>query len=192
MPARRTSGPSIEPITLAQAKVWARVDHDDEDDEISMLITAVRQACEKRCRRTLVESTWEVTAADWSLRIELPYGPLIEVGSVNYLPLGGGAEAVLSPSLYVVDRHNVVPAIVPADGASWPDLAPGQPQAVRVPYQAGYATAAALDTLPAPLLLWMRLHLVHYYDNRSAVAKGNLAPLPYADDLLNGYRVLSM
>jgi len=33
---------------------------------------------------------------------------------------------------------------------------------------------------------------VHYYDNRAAAGKTNLAPLPYADDLLDGYRVLSM
>lgn len=192
MPARRTAGPTVEPISLAQAKVWARVDHADEDDEISMLITAVRQACEKRCRRTLVESTWEYTASAWSSRIELPYGPLLEVPSVNYLPLGGGAETVLSPSLYVLDQHSAMPAVVLADGAAWPDLAPGQPLAVRIPYKAGYALAAAPDEVPKPLLLWMRLHLVHYYDNRSAVGKANLAPLPYADDLLNGFRLLSV
>lgn len=192
MPARCIAGPTVEPITLAQAKVWARVDHDDEDDEIRLLITAVREACEKRCRRTLVESSWEYTASAWASRIELPYGPLIEVPSVNYLPLGGGAEAVLSPSVYVLDQHSAMPAVVLADSASWPDLAPGQPLAVRIPYTVGYALAADPTKVPGPLLLWMRLHLVHYYDNRSAVGNANLAPLPHADSLLNGFRLLSM
>lgn len=65
-----------EPLTLAQAKAWLRVTHDDEDDIISALITASRQICEGFTNKSFVER--EVTAC---LRndlgnIKLPYGPI--------------------------------------------------------------------------------------------------------------------
>ena len=46
-----------EPITLAEAKDFLRVDHSDDDTLISELITASRQMCEEYTRRILVTTT---------------------------------------------------------------------------------------------------------------------------------------
>ena len=41
-----------EPVTLSEAKLFLRLDHDDEDTLLSQMITAVRMEAENRTRRT--------------------------------------------------------------------------------------------------------------------------------------------
>ena len=43
-----------EPITLAEAKLFLRIDHEDEDGLIGQMITAVRAEAENRTRRVFV------------------------------------------------------------------------------------------------------------------------------------------
>lgn len=48
----------MEPITLAEAKLHARVDNDVEDSLISAMIVSARQAAEARCRRGMAVEDW--------------------------------------------------------------------------------------------------------------------------------------
>ena len=43
-----------EPITLAEAKLFLRIDHSEEDTLLGQMITAVRTEAENRTRRTFV------------------------------------------------------------------------------------------------------------------------------------------
>lgn len=187
----RITEPLLEPVSLAEAKLWCRISNSLEDTEVTVLIRAVRELCERRIRRTLVDSTWELQLEAFAARMLLPMSPLLELLSVKYLPLGGGAEQTLSASVYVVDQAGTPPAVQLADGASWPAVAAGRPDAVRIRYRAGFAESDGTPPVPGPLLTWMRLHLAHYYDGRSATVRGQLSPLPYADELLHSYRLLS-
>jgi len=47
-----------EPISLSQAKLYCRVDHDLEDDLIEAMIQAAREAAEARCRRGMTVEDW--------------------------------------------------------------------------------------------------------------------------------------
>ena len=42
MPSILLTGPAAEPITLAEAKQFIRVEHDDDDDVIAALIAPYR------------------------------------------------------------------------------------------------------------------------------------------------------
>lgn len=56
MPSHLIAAPAIEPITLAEAKLFLRIEHDDEDTAIAALIAAARQHVEmatRRARRSL-------------------------------------------------------------------------------------------------------------------------------------------
>jgi uncharacterized phiE125 gp8 family phage protein len=185
MPTRRTVDPLVEPITLAQAKAHLRVDGSDEDVMIAGFIVAARQACEQRTQRAMIESTYVTTLPGFESRMQLQ-GPLLAVSAVKYLD-AAGSEQTLSPSAYVVDQYALPPAVLRASDATWPTVAAGRPDAVRITYTAGYATAAAV---PAPLVQWMLLQIGNMHQHRESTVGGTVAELPYADALLQPYRLI--
>ncbi len=46
--------PAVEPVTLAEAKAYLRVEHGDDDDVIAALIAAARSHVEAQTRRVLI------------------------------------------------------------------------------------------------------------------------------------------
>jgi uncharacterized phiE125 gp8 family phage protein len=190
MPTRKTAEPAAEPITLDQAKVHLRVDGIEEDTLISTLITVAREACEQRIQRTIVESTYVTTLDAFADCMELQ-SPLLAVESVKYLDVAS-VEQTLSGSAYVVDQYATPPAVLRASGATWPPVAAGRPDAVRITYTAGYATTEqAMTAVPKPLVQWMLLQLGNMHKNREAAVIGTMtSELPYADALLQPYRLI--
>ena len=56
-----SAAPATEPITLTEAKLWLKVDDSTDDDLITALIIAARQACEDYTHRSLITQTWQMT-----------------------------------------------------------------------------------------------------------------------------------
>ena len=70
---RCTADASFEPVTLEEAKLYCRVDHEAEDTLIAALIVAARQHAERKTGRVLRASTWEMTVGG----VLLPYHKLM-------------------------------------------------------------------------------------------------------------------
>ncbi|MCW7542010.1 head-tail connector protein [Aquabacterium sp. A7-Y] len=185
MPILKITDATVEPIDLQEAKLHLRVDGDEEDVLIAQLIKTVRMACEAECRRTLIETTLELVADAFCDVLSLFLPRVMEVLSVKYID-PAGAEQILRPAAYQLDKDSEPARLLPGYGAGWPATRP-QPGAVRVRYRAGYGTSAA--DVPPPLKAWMLLHLGHLYQNREASTTGGVQPLPYTDSLLDPYRV---
>ncbi|NUA26110.1 head-tail connector protein [Cupriavidus basilensis] len=182
MGLRRTTQPVGEPVSLEEAKLHLRVDHDDEDDRIKSLIVTARMDAERRLRRTLLLSGWTLTCDDFGALYELPMAPLVAVTSIAYVD-AMGAPQVLAPTAYRVDPTSEPGRVVRV--SQWPFTA-RQPAAVTVIYTAGYAVAA---DVPAPIRQWILLAVGDLYANREASAERPKVPQDFADRLLDPYKI---
>jgi uncharacterized phiE125 gp8 family phage protein len=124
-----TSPPAALPVTLAEAKAYARVV--DDDDLIESLIFAARDHVEQATGRIMVATTFELTLDEFpDNEILLPRSPLLTVASVKYDDTDGN-EQTLSTSDYTVDTASEPGWIVPSTDTRWPTTFDGI-NAVRI------------------------------------------------------------
>lgn len=160
-----TSDPSVEPISLAEAKIDLKVDNTDEDELINILRQAARETVEQHTNRSLITQT-RVAKLDWfpcSDTILLPNGPVQSVTTVKYYD-ASNVLTTMSSGDYWVDSHSGIPRIVVKN--YWPETYT-RPHAVEVTYVCGYGAAGS--DVPAPLRKACLFILGHFYENRQQV-----------------------
>lgn len=186
--------PGQEPITLAEARRWLRIDDDftADDADITDLITAARVQAEHETGRSFLSTTWErVLDAFPCAELELIDQPVASITHIKYLDTVG-AEQTLSPAAYVLDDASPLAWVLPASGYSWPSTFDGI-AAVRVRFVQGWSSPT--NPRVAPLRRWMRMQIEAAYKVRGAIVTGvTVADLPnrYVDRLLDPYRAYSL
>ncbi len=183
------TAPSLEPMTLAEAKLHLRVDGTDEDDLITALIVAARRRAEHLLTRALITQTWELTLDEFpAADIQLPKPGVLSIVSVKYLD-SAGVEQTVDSADYALDAATIPGWVLLASGASWPTTYDGA-NAVRVRFTCGYGPAAS--DVPADVVAWCKLQVGALYRNREGFAAGqSVAELPgrFFDALLDAERV---
>jgi uncharacterized phiE125 gp8 family phage protein len=192
--------PTVEPVSLEEAKLYLRVDATSEDDLVSSLIQAAREYVETHTRRTLVYTTYRYTLdtfPGWyglnftSQPIELPKYPVAQTSAA-------GAYSYAMPRVRYYDEDGVQQTLTYADddfdlslsdspaklqlypGDYWPSTEIGRASAVEVDFVAGYGPTAA--SVPESLKTVIKLLIGHWFENRQAVAPGFGAEVPLAVD----------
>lgn len=185
-----SSEPAAEPVTLAEAKTHLRVDNDDENSLITILIQAAMELVEQRTGRSLITQT-RVAKLDYfpcGDTILLPNGPVASVTSITYYDEDEVSQP-LDSSLYWVDTSSDIARVVIKE--SWPSTY-SMPNAVTVTYVCGYGASSSY--VPKPLKQAMYLILGHLYENRQQVIVGtggiSVAEIPYGADVLMSSYVL--
>ena len=77
------TAPVVEPVTLAEAKEYARIDGIAEDTLITSLIKAARLHCESFTGKSLIPKTVTVTSFTYPYQFQMPYGPLLAENNVT-------------------------------------------------------------------------------------------------------------
>jgi uncharacterized phiE125 gp8 family phage protein len=182
------AAPAVEPVSLAEAKAFLRVEHNDDDDVIEALMSASRIHVETQTRRALVTQAWRLSLDAWPEdgRVTVVPAPLQELTAARVFDFNGAAHAV--------DVQNFVPDV----GASalafapWAVPAPGRIAAgIELDVTVGYGEAAA--DVPEPLRQAVRLLTAHWYENRGLAALGTVTVLPSTvAALIAPYRMLSL
>ena len=156
----------IEPVTLAEAKLHLRVDHDDEDTLITNLIKVARELVEDGTWRTLLTTTWELRLDDWpSMPLKMPKAPLQSITSIKYVN-DAGVEATVASTVYDADTYSEPGRIFFKKDQAWPSVNLYERGAVRIQFKAGWLSAAEV---PYKIKAAMLLLIGHLYENREEV-----------------------
>lgn len=84
-----------EPVTLAEAKLFCKIDIDDDDATITALITAAREMCEAYCNVGFINRTVTAVMNNGNGYAYLPYGPVGDVATINTIaPVDGEIAGV--------------------------------------------------------------------------------------------------
>lgn len=133
------AAPGEEPVTLAEAKAWCRIDVPDEDALVSALIAAARLQVEGLTGRALVSQTWRLTTCPAGRLVVLPVIPAIAL--------------VAAPDGAVLQADAVL-------------LAAPTSEAVSIDYTAGYGASA---DVPSDLKQAVLMLVAYWYENRDAL-----------------------
>lgn len=188
MSALLLTAPAVEPLSLAEAKAFLRVEHGDDDDVIGALISASRIHIEAQTRRALITQSWRIALDAWPGGGRLPVrpAPLRELTAARVYDSGGVAHVVDLQSL-IVDAAASELAFAP-----WALPSPGRLAAgIELNVVVGYGDAAA--DVPEPLRQAVRLLIAHWYENRGLAAVGTVTILPTTvAALIAPYRMLAL
>jgi uncharacterized phiE125 gp8 family phage protein len=177
--------PTIEPISVAEVKAFARIDGDDEDIIIEGFIKAVRENAESYLGRALIQQTIRLVMDFWPDEvINLPRPPLISITQVATLDEDDTETEYSSDNYYIINE--AVPGkLVIKNGASSPTNTNRYHGGFLIEFLAGYGTDS--DDVPAPIRLGLWKWVAAIYENRTYDSK---EPPPEARVDLDIFRVL--
>lgn len=164
-----TSGPAVEPVTLAEAKTHLRVDGVAEDALIASLIITSRLHIEAALGIALIDQTWSYSLDRWprSRTVVLPLKPVRSVAQVRVWAADGSSTTVPATS-YLLDGFGSPPRLVWHGGAL--PLSGRSANGIEITVQAGYGATAA--DVPLPLRQALLLLIAHWYEFRGPVEIG--------------------
>lgn len=153
--------PASEPITLASAKLFLRIEHNADDEVVTRAITAARQAAEQYLNRALLPQTWDyIVANPCPTRAELPFAPAQSITSIT-LTTESGSSSTMNAANYRLSVDGTTVLFDPSV-----DI-----EKLTIRYVAGaYATAA---DVPAAMIQGMLHHISVIVEHREGSA-----PLP--------------
>ncbi len=208
------TGPAAEPITVAQALAFLRLDTNDEETLLSALVIAARRYVENYTGRSLINTTWALWRDGFGRRrfpepwwdgmrqgalsnlytqeerkIILPKKPLVSVTSLSTFALDD-TESTYAASNYIVNDTLENPEIVLRDGAVWPANLRAS-KAVKITFVAGYGASG--DNVPDDIKLAMRQLIAHWFEHRDAVSENAYTEVPMGVTmLLSQYRTVEL
>jgi uncharacterized phiE125 gp8 family phage protein len=161
------SGPAVEPVSVAQAKAWLRVDGGAEDELLASLILSARLALEAHTRRRFVTQNWRVTLDAWPQTtagalppVAIPLAPFQRITGVRVYDAANIARQI-SADVYLappaMDHARVIfLAAPPTPGRSF--------DGIEIDIAAGYGDQAS-DT-PEPLRCALLMLAAYWHENR--------------------------
>jgi len=193
--------PTVEPVSLDEAKKHLRVTNSDDDSYIDSLIKTAREEAETFTNRAFITQTWDLvlqgflnslcsdsTAPKFAgAFISFPKAPLQSVKSISYVDPNGDLQVWLK-SNYTVDEKSIPGRVFPAYNGSYPSTL-GHVNDVTIKFIAGYGNASS--DVPNPIKQAILLMTGHFYDRREDTIVGApISEIPHgAKSLLWPYRL---
>tara|TARA_R110002051_G_scaffold279881_1_gene341371 strand:- start:698 stop:1288 length:591 start_codon:yes stop_codon:yes gene_type:complete len=182
------TAPSVEPITLTEAKNYMKVDYTNDDTLIEdVLIPSAREMVEKMINKALITQTLKAYYSSFDNIVDLPYAPVQSVTSVKRIQQNTTTTLTVDSDYYVqglddkflliTSPYSSPPGFSPSDSFNGAEL--------LVEYVAGYGTAGS--NVPAAIKEAIRKIVAFNYENRNEDEAGLEIPNS-AKNILNKYR----
>lgn len=188
MSLTRTTAPSVEPVSLALAKLNCRVDTTDKDALFAVYIQSAREFVEGLTGKALITQTWRQQLDAFPAEgIKLLKPPVQAITSVTYIDTAG-MQQTLATNAYVLDSAVSPGWLMPAYGTTWPATHDDVINAVEVTFTAGYSDDST--RIPAKIIRWMLNDITTAHDNPGAIdPTGKVLAMPdrYVDRLLDEF-----
>lgn len=171
------AGPAEEPVSLAEAKAFLKVDDAAEDGLIATLIGAARLHVEGVTGKALLAQSWRVVLDDWpeSGVVKLPVSPLRSVTAITATDDNGGSHEIGLAQFSSEPDRLFVPRVV----VGMPILQ--ERGGIEIDYVAGFGSEPA--DVPADLRQALLGLVAHWYEHRDAViVAGSGAVVPSGFD----------
>lgn len=168
------SPPASEPVTLAQARAFLKLDDTSEDELLGSLITAARLMVEAASGRILLDQSWRLVFDRWPAdgAIRLPLSPVSAISAARVYDVLGVAQPVVEGSL-VLDAA-CDPPVMRIVG-ELPELG-RQRGAIEIDLVAGFGPQP--DAVPAPLRQGVLRLAARWFEQRGDVASRDAEALP--------------
>jgi uncharacterized phiE125 gp8 family phage protein len=179
-----TTPPAIEPVSLEEFKMFARIDGNDEDSQLLSFLITARSLIEKYLNRALIEQTITLKMDSWPEKevIELPRPPLISITAVETLNESDVATVYSSSNYYII-KNKEPGLLVLKFGVTPPQNTERYYGGYQVRYKAGYGSTSA--SVPNVLKDCIKQWAMTMYENRAIVEE----PPAEVKALLSNYRI---
>jgi uncharacterized phiE125 gp8 family phage protein len=182
-----------DPVTVADAKAFARVVNSAEDALVASLITAATEYIQTATGRQFALATFELTMRSFPCGdglVRLPRSPLVEVESVKYIGTDGVLVTMTADVDFLVDASAEPATLEPV--VRWPVTA-DRHDAVQIRFTAGYPDtedSPSVSTMPARAAVAIKALVAHWFENRPAVDVAQTFETPFhVARLISGLRV---
>jgi hypothetical protein len=179
--------PAIEPVTVEEAKLAARIDYDVEDALVAMWIQSGRELAEGFQRRAYIRQTVEVSYDAFPRSpFVLPRSPMVRpvitptgeatttvgpdddpapIFTFKYYATDN-TETEYDPNNLIIDYNSEPARVSLSYSLTWPIVTLRPIDAVRVRFCAGYGTSAS--SVPATVKDAIILYCTYRNENRAA------------------------
>lgn len=187
MPLTRVIEATSLPVTVADARAYARLDPDVPDPEVEGLILTAAEAWETHTGQVLSQSEWELTLDGFvaDAAINLQTAPVISVNSITYVNTSG-TTVEIEPTQYQLDNRSRPCVLAPAPDREWPTDCLDDINVVTISFTAGYQT---IERRQKQWVLAMVATLNRYRESHS---ESPALPQPFIMGLLDPYRLPSV
>lgn len=145
------AAPAALPIDLEALKLNLRLTTNDEDSLLDFYVKAATDIFERETNQRLISRNFLYELEDFPYRkdkegIELPFGPVSEIVSIQYYATDG-VLTTWNSSQYILDTARHFPTVYLAPSVTFPTTQDDRHDGVRITFTSGYgATFASVPT----------------------------------------------
>lgn len=136
-------GPAQEPVTLQEVKLALKIDGDDLDSELTLLVQSAREQAEHETGLFLMAQVVRLDLKDWPADLLINRAPVRGITSIKYWD--GAAWQNVDEDTYAFYQEGTMWRVDPETG--WPSLGAARGPRVQVLFQAGFADASAVPAV---------------------------------------------